>query len=215
MKSMRVLVIRLMLSGALTISFSAYGSETPKLTMVENYCISYTLSGSMMNGTEEKCFRKWGAESYTKSETKIGFGGFSKKDKKHNINMGGKIYNIDPDKMTGTVMDNPVNEIIEQSDTEDIAQAVFDSLGYTATGESKRIADTECVVYTSSMTGTACFTDQFIMLELSVMGTHQVATWFSTDESGNEADYLLWQHAEITQAPDLQDIMSQFNGNNN
>jgi len=213
---------------ALISSFTAISvadDSTPKMHPLEAACIEYEMSGQMQQGKSRQCHRDFAYEQFTIQETKVRFGGFSKTQNTHNIVIGKTIYAIDLSTNTGTKMVNPMYDAIidalQDSDPEDMTEAVFAAMGFVATGASKTIAGAQCKVYNSDMIGTMCISDNGLMLEQIVMGNTQIATSVSIGESGDDADYLLYQSVPITDAPampdmpnienlqDLQDLMNQ------
>ena len=183
-----------------------------KLHPIKQYCVDYTHTGPMMGGTSKMCSRKFGLESYTISKTTISVFGITQEDNKHTIVMGKKIYNINPATMTGTVIDNPMYDVIAKKKSQDLAQGIFDAMDYRDTGVEKDIAGTKCKVFASAQVGTACLTPKAVMLEQEVMGVGQVATRYTESESGNDADYDLYKKAKISELPNLQEIMKKMGG---
>lgn len=193
--------------------------DTPMLHPVEAVCIDYELSGQMQQGTTTRCHRDYAYEQYEIQNLTVGFGGFTQSQNQHNITIGDTIYAINLSTNTGTKTTNPMYDQIvsamQGSDPADVGNAFIAAMGFTATGATKTIADTTCDVYDSAMMGTACLTDDGIMLEQSIMGSTMVATNVSIGDGGSDANYALYQNVAITEGPDLssmpslQDLMNQ------
>ncbi len=181
--------------------------DTPVLHPVEAVCIEYKMTGPMQQGTSTRCHRDFGYEQYEIQNISIGFGGFSQTQNQHTITIGDQIYAINLQTNTATQTTNPVYASIvaalEDSTPAQISTRFINAMGYTPTGASKTIADTQCTVYSSSQLGTACLTADGLLLEQSVMGTGQTATSVLIGSGGEDANYTLYQTVPISQGPDL------------
>lgn len=127
-----------------------------------------------------------------------------------NIVIGKKVYNIDPEKMTGTVTDNPFYDTLSQADPEQLSQSMLNAMQLLDTGEDKEVAGTMCNIMQSSQDGSACFTDDMVMLEQDVMGVRQIATSVDLDSGGSDSDYHLYEKATITEGPDVGAILDNL-----
>lgn len=185
---------------------------TPILHPVEAACIDYELSGQMQNGTIRRCHRNFAYESFEIQDMTVGFGGFSQSQQQHTITIGSTIYAINLTTNTGTQTTNPMYDQVaaamQNTDPDDMADAFITAMGFTATGATKTVADTTCNIYNSNMMGTACLTDNGLMLEQSIMGNTQTAVSVSIGDGGSDEDYTLYQTVTISQGPDLSDMPS-------
>ena len=192
---------------------------TPKLNPVEEVCIEYTTSGQMQSGESRRCHRDFGYEMYEIMSMTIGIGGFGQTQNTHTITVGETIYNINLENNTATKTTNPMYQgmlnALSGSSPEEMSAAMMAQMGLSPTGASQTIAGLTCNVFSSQMVGSVCFTDDWVMLEQSFMGTTQRATSVSY-ESGEAANYTLYQTMAVTDGPDLSnginldDLMSQF-----
>lgn len=193
--------------------------NTPMLHPVEAVCVDYVSSGQMQQGTTTRCHRDYAYEQYEIQNLTIGFGAFTQSQNQHNITIGNTIYAIDLSTNTGTKTINPMYDQIvsamQGSDPADVGNAFIATMGFTATGATKTIADTTCIVYNSAMMGTACLTDDGLMLEQSLMGNTTIATNVTIGDGGSDANYTLYQNTPIIEGPDLsnmpnlQDLLNQ------
>ncbi|MBV1918438.1 MAG: hypothetical protein KUG65_10330 [Sphingomonadaceae bacterium] len=172
----------------------------------EEFCVEYNHSG-MISGTSKQCMRKWGTEIVAIEKFVVGMGGFSQQKNAHNITLGDQIYVIDPVKMTGTVTKNPLFEGLSETDPIALGKAMMASWNMNDTGADKTIAGTQCNVMDSPQMGSVCLTDNMVMLEQSFMGTSQIATKVDLTSGGDEADYLLYKKAKLTDGPDVAKIL--------
>ncbi|MEL7112898.1 MAG: hypothetical protein AAGK93_08180, partial [Pseudomonadota bacterium] len=91
---------------------------------------------------------------------------------------------------------------VDQSGSAAVSDAFLSAMGMTPTGQTQTVVGLTCNVYASSMMGSACFTDDGLMLQQSVMGTEVTATSVTYDEGVTE-NYRRHESATITQGPDL------------
>lgn len=193
-----------------SITVALADDDTPMLHPVEAVCIEYTMSGQMQNGTTTRCHRDYGYEAFEIQDISIGFGGFSQSQNQHVITIGDQIYSIDLSTNTGTQTTNPfyaqIVGALDDSDPQDMGNAFISAMGFTQTGGTKTIADTECNMYNSSMMGTMCMTDDGLMLEQTMMGNTQTATSVSIGDGGEDANYTLYQNVPISAGPDLSNM---------
>ncbi|MEM8919555.1 MAG: hypothetical protein AAGE37_11930 [Pseudomonadota bacterium] len=182
---------------------------TLKLHPLKQYCVEYKHEGTL-SGTSKQCIRNWGTESFTIENLKIGFGGITQDQNTHKIVIGKKVYNIDPEKMTGTVTDNPFYDTLSQADPEQLSQSMLNAMQLVDTGEDKQVAGAMCNIMQSSQVGSACFTDDMVMLEQDVMGVRQVATSVDLSSGGSDSDYRLYEKATITEGPDVGAILESL-----
>ena len=176
----------------------------------KQFCVEYSHEGTL-SGTSKNCSRNWGAESVTIENMKIGIGGFSQEQNSHKITIGDTIYVIDPAKMTGTKTKNPIYKDLSKTDPIQLGKAMMEQLQMNDTGEDKDIAGISCnVLKSDALGGGGCFTDNMVMLELDMMGAKQVATKVDLNSGGDDADYRLYEKAEITDGPDVGAIMDQL-----
>ncbi len=193
--------------------------DTPMLHPIEAVCVDYEMSGQVQQGTTTRCHRDYAYEQYEIQNLTVGFGAFTQSVNQHNITIGNTIYAINLGTNTGTKTINPMYDQIvsamQGSDPADVGNQFIAGMGFTATGATKTIADTTCNVYNSDMMGTACLTDDGLMLEQVVMGNSMIATSVSIGDGGSDANYTLYQNVPITEGPDLsnmpnlQDLMNQ------
>lgn len=193
--------------------------STPKLNPVDEVCIEYTTSGQMQSGESTRCHRDFGYEMYEIMSMTIGIGAFGNTQNTHTITVGDTIYNIDLEKNTATKTTNPMYQgvlnALDGSSPEEMSAALMAQMGLSPTGTSQTIAGLTCNVFSSQLMGSVCFTDDWVMLEQSFMGTTQRATSVVYD-GGDPANYTLYQTMTVTDGPDLSnginldDLMSQF-----
>ena len=177
-----------------------------KLHPQKEFCVEYKHEGQL-SGTSKHCMRNWGAEAFTIENFKIGFGGFSQDQNAHKIIIGDTIYNIDPAKKTGKRTKNPFFDTISKSDPEQLGKIIMDGMGMTDTGEDKEIDGVSCNILRSEQLGSACLTDNMVMLEQEVMGVKQIATKVDLNSGGDDADYRLYENVTITEGPDVGAIL--------
>ncbi len=185
------------------------GSTVVKLHPLERFCITYKHTGTL-SGTSTQCSRKWGTESYTIEDLAISMGSISQPQKSHKITIGDTIYVIDPDKMTGTRTRNPLYDQLINADTEQLAQSMMAAMQLKDTGEDKQIAGESCNVLSSPMGVGGCYTDSMVALEVNAMGLVQTATSVDLSSFGDDANYALYEQAEITEGPDIDAIMKKL-----
>ena len=191
---------------------------TPVLHPVEAVCIDYEMSGQMMKGTSTRCHRDNGYEQYEIRNMEVGAFGITQKQSQHTITIGDTVYAIDLQTNRGTKTVNPIyaNIVSRLEDTapEDMGAAFISAMGFNATGNTRTVAGTECNVYNSPQLGTACLTDNGLLLEQSIMGNTETATNVAIGDSGDDANYALYETVPITDGPDLskglQGIMDQM-----
>lgn len=190
----------------------AVADDTPVLHPIEAVCVSYEMSGQMQQGTTTRCHRDYGYETYEIQNMTVGFGAFTQTQNQHIITIGNTIYTIDLSTNTGTQTINPMYDdmvnAMQGSDPGELGDEFITAMGFTATGATNTIAGTTCNVYDSAMMGSACLTDNGLMLEQSVMGNSTVATDVSIGDGGSDDNYTLYQNVTITQGPDLSDMPS-------
>jgi len=199
---------------------SALANDTPKLHPLEAACVDYEMKGQLMNGTTTRCHRNYAYEQYEIQDTKVGFGNFTQSQKQHNITIGDTIYAIDLSSNTGTKTQNPMYDGIvsslENQSAEDMGDAFIAAMGFTPTGASKTIAETDCNMYSAPQMGTVCLTQDGLMLEQSFMGNTTTAVSVAVGDGGDDANYTLYQNVTINDGPDLsnglnlQDLMNQM-----
>ena len=196
----------LALSPTLAIPAALANPDTPMLHPVEAVCIDYEQSGQMQSGTSTRCHRDFGYEQYEISELTIGMSGFSQTQSTFTVTIGDTIYAIDTDANTATQTVNPMYQglvdAVDQSGSDAVSDAFLSAMGMTPTGQTNTVVGLTCNVYSSSMMGTACLTDDGLMLEQSVMGTQIIATAVTYDQ-GVAENYRRHETATITQGPDL------------
>jgi len=196
----------LTLGTTLAIPAALANPDTPMLHPVEAVCIDYEQSGQMQSGTSTKCHRDFGYEQYEISELTIGMSGFSQSQSTFTVTIGDTIYAIDTDSNTATQTVNPMYQglvdAIDQSGSDAVSDAFLSAMGMTPTGQTNTVVGLTCNVYSSGMMGTACLTDDGLMLEQNVMGTQVIATAVTYDE-GIAENYRRHESATITQGPDL------------
>ena len=190
---------------------AAADPSTPQLHPVEAVCIDYEQSGQMQTGTSTKCHRDYGYEQYEISELSIGIGAFSQSQSTFTVTIGDTVYAIDTDANTATETVNPMYDgianAVANSSSDDVSDAFLNAMGMTPTGQSDTVAGLSCEVYSSNMMGSACFTEDGLMLKQSVMGTEVIATSVAYNE-GEAANYRRHESATITQGPDLSNGIS-------
>ncbi len=206
---------------ALALPMAFANPDTPQLHPVEAVCIDYEQSGQMQSGTSTRCHRDYGYEQYEISELTIGMAGFSQSQSTFTVTIGETIYAIDEASNTATQTVNPMYQgladAVDQSGSDTVSDAFLTAMGMSSTGQTKTVLGLTCNVYASSMMGTACLTDDGLMLEQNVMGNQVIATAVSYDEGISE-NYRRHESAAITQGPDLSnglggltDILGQGN----
>lgn len=194
------------LGAALATPAALANPDTPQLHPVEAVCVDYEQSGQMQSGTSTRCHRDYGYEQYEISELTIGMAGFSQTQSTFTVTIGDTIYAIDEDANTATATVNPmyqpIVDAVSQSGSDGVSDAFLNAMGMTPTGQTQTVVGLTCNVYSSNMMGTACLTDDGLMLEQSVMGTQVTATAVTYDE-GVAENYRRHETATITQGPDL------------
>ena len=194
------------LGTALTVPAALANPDTPMLHPVEAVCIDYEQSGQMQSGTSTRCHRDFGYEQYEISELTIGLGAFSQSQSTFTVTIGDTIYAIDTDANTATQTVNPMYQglanAVDQSGSDTVSDAFLNAMGLTPTGQTQTVVGLTCNVYSSSMMGTACLTDDGLMLAQNVMGNQVTATAVTYDEGVSE-NYRRHESATITQGPDL------------
>lgn len=190
-------------------SNSGGGDVAVKFHPLEQFCVEYDNQG-LMSGKTVQCQRKWGAESYTIEDTVIEVGDITRHQKSHNITIGDMIYAINPETMTGTKTKNPLYEKLAEADVEQLAKSMMAAMQFEDTGEDKQIAGNTCNVLKSPMGMAGCYTDTMVPLEISGMGLTRVATSVDLDNGGDDANYTLYEQAEITEGPDLGAILDNL-----
>ncbi len=199
-------ILSLAVGAAFTLPVAVANPGTPKLHPVEAVCIDYEQSGQMQSGTSTKCHRDYGYEQYEISELTIGMAGFSQSQSTFTVTIGDTIYAIDTDANTATQTVNPMYQgladAVDQSGSTAVSDAFLNAMGMTPTGQTQTVVGLPCNVYASNMMGSACLTDDGLMLQQSVMGTEVTATSVTYDE-GVAENYRRHETATITQGPDL------------
>ena len=199
-------ILSLAVGAAFTLPAAAASPDTPKLHPVEAVCIDYEQSGQMQSGTSTKCHRDFGYEQYEISELTIAMAGFSQSQSTFTVTIGDTIYAIDTDANTATQTVNPMYQgladAVDTSGSAAVSNAFLSAMGMTPTDQTQTVIGLTCNVYSSSMMGSACFTDDGLLLQQSVMGTEVTATSVSYDEGVTE-NYRRHESAAITQGPDL------------
>lgn len=199
-------ILSLAVGAAFTLPVAAANPDTPQLHPVEAVCIDYEQSGQMQSGTSTKCHRDYGYEQYEISELTIGMAGFAQSQSTFTVTIGDTIYAINTDANTATQTVNPMYQgladAVDQSGSAAVSDAFLSAMGMTPTGQTQTVVGLTCNVYASSMMGSACFTDDGLMLQQSVMGTEVTATSVTYDEGVTE-NYRRHESATITQGPDL------------
>ena len=185
----------------------------PKLHPIEEACVTYAMSGQMQNGAITRCHREHGHEQYGIQQITIGIAGFTQSQNTHNITVGDTIYAINLEKNTGTKTKNPMYESLVSSmqgnDAEEMSDSFISAMGYSHTGETKTIAEHECDVYNSAQAGTLCLTTEGLMLEQTILGNATTAVSVAIGESGDDANYTLFERVSITEGPDLSNLFNQ------
>lgn len=209
------------LASALLWTLPACSGEqaAPKLHPVKQACISYKVAGQMMNGTTERCHRKYAHEVYEIQNLTMGIAGFTQTQNQHTITIGETIYAIDLATNRATKTKNPMYagliDTMKDKDPKEMGDAFVAGMGFTPTGANKTIVGTECAVYNSAQMGTVCLTETGLMLEQSFMGNTTTATKVEIGKAGDEANYTLYQNVPVSDGPDLsnmpnlQDLMNQ------
>ncbi|MEC7289769.1 MAG: hypothetical protein VXW22_06740 [Pseudomonadota bacterium] len=194
------------IGAAMTLPAAIANPDTPQLHPVDAVCIDYEQSGQMQSGTSTRCHRDYGYEQYEISELTIGMAGFSQTQSTFTVTIGETIYAIDEDANTATATVNPMYQpmvdAVAQSGSNAVSGAFLSAMGLTPTGQTQTVVGLTCNVYSSSMMGSACLTDDGLMLEQNVMGTQVIATAVTYDE-GIAENYRRHESATITQGPDL------------
>ena len=189
--------------------FSAQ-ADTPILHPVEAYCIDYEIGGDMQGGSVKRCHRKNGYEQFEIQNTTISVFGISQSTNQHIVTIGDQIYSINLDTNTGTITTNPfyasLSQALDDTSPEQMGAAFLDAMGYTATGETKIVAEASCEVYNSAMVGTVCLSDDLLMLEQNVMGMTWTAVTVAIGVPGDDADYRRYESAEMSDGPDLSNL---------
>ena len=181
-----------------------------KLHPQKQYCVWYEHTGQMMSGNSQMCSRKYGQETFTISNTSVGMLGITQSQNTHTVVKGETIYNINLDTMTATKAKNPMYEGLSKADPKDLNRQMLNAMGLSDSGEDKIIAGVKCSIFNSAQFGTACFTDNMILLEQSVMGNTQTATKVDLQSGGANKDYNLYKTVPLSDAPDVGKILEQL-----
>ncbi len=199
-------ILSLALGAAFALPVAAANPDTPRLHPVDAVCIDYEHSGQMQSGTSTKCHREYGYEQYEISELTIGMAGFSQSQSTFTVIIGDTVYAIDTTANTATQTVNPmyqgIADAVDQAGSDSVSDAFLNAMGMTPTGQTQTVVGLTCNVYSSSMMGSACFTDDGLMLQQNVMGMQVTATAVAYDEGVSE-NYRRHETATITQGPDL------------
>ena len=196
-------------------TIAAQGADTPRLHPVKAACVTYEMTGPMQSGSMVRCHRKHGYEQYEIQNVKISVSGFSQVTHQHAITIGDTIYSIDLKTKTGTKTKNPfyenISNALKDSSAEEMSQRFISAMNFRATGQTKTIAGHECEIYRSPQIGEACLMPNGLMLEQSVMGMGQTATEVTLGDGGDDANYRLYETVEITDGPDVENLLKQLN----
>jgi hypothetical protein len=193
-------------------TMSATAADTPKLHLVEALCITYQISGQMMEGTNVQCHRQYGHETYRLETTKIKIPGFAQTQSKTTVTVGADIYAINRDAGTATKTKNPMYDGMAKSAGTDPAEFLR-AMGMSPTGTTEEILGLRCTVYQSTALGDMCMTDDGITLRSKMPSMTMTATEVRRDE-GDPAIYALPGQVEVKEGPDLsqgiQGLMKQY-----
>ncbi len=212
-RSIKLLGVAASVGALLACSQQSATAETPMLHPVEKVCIDYQMTGQMMSGTTTRCHRDYGYEQYEIQNITVGVAGFTQTQSQHTITIGPDIYAVNTSTNTATKTTNPFYDAIvnsvQGSDPEAVLQSFLSVMGYTSTGSSKTIAGSQCTVYNSQQTGSACFTDDGLILEQNLMGMGgMIATSVDQASGGDNDNYTLYQNMTIAEGPDLSQGLS-------
>ena len=81
------------------------------------------------------------------------------------------------------------------------------AMGFVPTAQMKTIAGHSCKVHNSQSAGTACLTEDLLILEQSVMGHGMIAVSV-VYEPGDDENYRKHENATITEGPHLSNGLS-------
>ena len=194
---------------------SSADPSTPKLHPVNEVCITYEMSGQMMNGTTTRCHRDHGYEMYELEDMKIGIGGFGQRQKAHRITIGDTIYALDLKTNRATKTKNPMYDQIagalERDGAEQVSSQFMTAMGYSPTGQTKTIAGQTCEVHSSQFVGSACLTSDLLSLEQDVMGNRMTAQSVSYSP-GEASNYSLPDGVSVQDGPDLSNGIPGMDG---
>lgn len=196
---------------ALLVSGAAF-ADTPKLHPLEKLCVTYELSGEMMEGQHEQCHRQWAYESYRLERTKIKVPGFNHTQSRTVVTIGPDIYSIDREAGTGTKMQNPVyDEMVKASrdNPEGLVSTYAEAMNMQATGETEEILGRYCKVYANPEMGEACMTDDGILLRMRMPQMAMTAVKVA-ENAGDSAIYDLPGKVRVTAGPALPQNMQEM-----
>ncbi len=80
----------------------AMAADTPKLHPVEALCVTYQLSGQMMEGTNVQCHRQHGYETYRLETNTIKIPGMTRTTSSTTVTIGADVYAINREAGTAT-----------------------------------------------------------------------------------------------------------------
>jgi hypothetical protein len=185
------------------VAAGATSGET-KFHPLEKLCISYELTGQFISGTRSRCHRTFGTEWFEVEHSQIGVGAFSKKQNTHKISLAEKIYTIDLDTNTGSMMTNPRYEQVKESigrhdgDPQKMGMVFLQGMGLKPVSETGVFADMECDIFRSDQGYEACITKEHgLMLYLNAFESVQTATEVSIGDDGGSENYTLFEQVDM------------------
>ncbi len=184
--------------------------DIEKLHIVEKYCIEYEHTGAMQTGTSKECLRNWGLEQARWENTTMKVAGFSQSQNQRSITKGKSIVNFDPQTLQGTKMDNPYYDAMagaaQEKGPKEFADQMISAMGFSATDQTKEIAEENCKVYSGQM-GSMCMTEDGLTLETNIAGMVKTATKVDRSSGGADADYVIPEGVTFTEVPDLGKLL--------
>jgi hypothetical protein len=208
------MLYRIGLTGAfLALSVScAAAADMPKLHPIEALCVTYEMSGQMMEGDSVQCHRHYANESYQIQNTTIKIPGMTQTQSQTTVTIGPDIYAINRQAGTATKTKNPMYDGMAKSEGMSPADYAH-SMGMSPDGTSQEYLGLTCAVYRNPSLGEICMTDDGILLRMKMPQMTQTATEVRREE-GDPAIYALPSQVRVTEGPDLsqgiQGLMKQY-----
>ncbi len=196
----------------LLLSPAATAADPPKLHPIEALCVTYEISGQMMEGDSVQCHRQYANQSYQIQNTTIKIPGMTQTQQQTNVTIGPDVYAINRQAGTATRTKNPMYDDLAKAEgmsPADYAQ----SMGMSPDGTTQEYLGLTCAVYRNPSLGEICMTDDGILLRMKMPQMTQTATEVRREE-GDPAIYDLPNQVRVTEGPDLshgiQGLMKQY-----
>jgi hypothetical protein len=165
----------------------AAAADTPKLHPVEAMCVTYQISGQMMEGTNVQCHRQHGHETYRLETNTIKIPGMKQTTSSTTVTVGPDIYAINREAGTATKTKNPMYDGMAKSGGKDPAEYPR-AMGMSPTGTTEELLGLRCSVTRSPALGDMRMTDDGITLRSKMPSMTMTATEVRRD-GGDPAIY--------------------------